>query len=304
MEQWTSLKLIEWTADFFAKKDVPNPRLDAEHLLAATLGCQRIDLYAQYNRPVQAKELAQYRSYVERRARREPLQYIMGDTEFYGLPIRLNADVLIPRPETELLVEEALKTSPPAPLLGKERVAAERRSGEVLDIGTGSGCIAIALAKNVPDVKIIATDTSLPALALARENAQLNGVGEQIEFVETDLFPGQDAAGGVLTFPLIVSNPPYIRSDELATLQIEVYEWEPKQALDGGADGLAVYRQIVSGLSDRLAAGGHFVGEIGSDQGSTIQALFSAQDWCEAVEVKADLAGQDRIVIARRKAMG
>ena len=293
MEHWTPIKLIEWTADFFAKKNVPNPRLDAEHLLAATLGCQRIDLYAQYNRPVQAKELAQYRSHVERRARREPLQYIMGDTEFYGLPIRLSSDVLIPRPETELLVEEAIKL-----------VGAPLAAPVILEIGTGSGCIAITLAKNMQDARLVATDISQPALALACENAQLNGVAEQIEFIEADLFPPDVGAPlAAPKFDMIVSNPPYIRSDELATLQTEVRDWEPQPALDGGADGLAVYRRIVSRLEGFLAAGGHFVGEIGNDQGTAVHKLFTTQEWCEEVEIKPDLAGQDRIVIARRKAM-
>ncbi len=283
-ESWTPLKLIEWTTQHFEKKGIPNPRLDAEWLLASCLQCERIELYTYYNKPVQAQELKQFRALVERRAQREPLQYIMGETEFYGLPIKTAPDVLIPRPETELLVEEALKTSP----------------GETLDIGTGSGCIAVALAKNLTDAAIVATDLNAAALELARENAKLNDVADRIEFAEADLFPGKGAASSAPTFSLIVSNPPYIPTPELDELQLEVRDWEPRTALDGGEAGLEVYRRIADGLAAVLADGGYFIGEIGNDQEAVIRDLFEAQKWCSSVVIKKDLAGHPRIVIAKR----
>ena len=176
---WTPLKLIQWTAEFFEKKGIPNPRLDAELLLAHVLRCKRIDLYTGHEKRIAEKDLAKYKDLIRRRAAREPLQYIIGETEFWGLKIKVTPDVLIPRPETELLVEEAI------PVMG-ERAGVR---GQILDIGTGSGCIAIALAKNLPGTKIVATDISKEALSLARENAELNGVVDRIEFVLADIAP-------------------------------------------------------------------------------------------------------------------
>jgi release factor glutamine methyltransferase len=289
---WTSLKLIQWTEAHFKKKGIPNPRLDAEYLLADCLDINRIDLYTQFNKPIQKTELACFRKSVERRAKREPLQYILGYTEFYGLPIKVTPDVLIPRPETELLVEEAIKVE------GQK----SKVESHILDIGTGSGCIAIALAKNLPDIKITATDRSAVALSIARENARLNNVVERIEFVEADLFPsGRGAASSAPTYSLIVSNPPYIKAAELDQLQEEVRDWEPRFALDGGTDGLDVYRRIACDIVAYLTPGGIFIGEIGHDQEGAIQELFREQAWCESVEVKKDLAGHPRIVIAKNR---
>jgi release factor glutamine methyltransferase len=301
METWTTLKLIEWTATHFKKKGIPSPRLDAEYLLASCIGCKRIDLYTQFNKPIQQAELDRFRKTVERRAKREPLQYILGDTEFYGLPIKVSSDVLIPRPETELLVEETISVG-----------AGLKSTPTILDIGTGSGCIAIALAKNIPEAQITATDQSATILSLARENAQLNNVADQIEFVEADLFPNSVGAGPrACPFNIIVSNPPYIPSVELDQLQEEVRDWEPRSALDGGADGLDIYRRIVTGLADYLVPDGFFIGEIGNDQEAAIRELFEGQArlangesrraWCESVEIKKDLAGHPRIVIAKRR---
>ena len=177
-EPWTSLKLIQWTAGHFEKKGIPNPRLDAELLLAHVLKCQRVDLYTGFEKSISEKHLAEFKSLIERRARREPLQYIIGETEFWGLKIKVTPDVLIPRPETELLVEEALKH------VGARfpRPGGETPPLQILEIGTGSGCIAVALAKHLPGAKIVATDISKEALTVAQENAEAHGVADRIEF--------------------------------------------------------------------------------------------------------------------------
>src|SRR5262245_43806761 len=220
-EPWTSLKLIQWTADFFQRKGIPNPRLDAELLLASVLKCKRIDLYTGFEKIVPEEKLAKFRLLIERRAKREPLQYILGETEFWGLAFKVTPDVLIPRPETELLVEEALKfvkSERSKVPLRSEREDHEKIDGEsegragsplaIMDIGTGSGCIAIALAKNLPEAKIVATDLSKEALEVAKENAQTHAVVDHIEFIASDIAPWLFFEAQEKKFDLIVSNPP------------------------------------------------------------------------------------------------
>ncbi|QQR79429.1 MAG: peptide chain release factor N(5)-glutamine methyltransferase [Deltaproteobacteria bacterium] len=202
MSDWTPLSLIQWTAGFFEKKGIPNPRLDAELLLSHVLKCKRIDLYMQFEKIISEQDRAHYKTLIERRATREPLQYIIGETEFWGLKIQVTPDVLIPRPETELLVEkivERLKAQG-SPLAGDRTVAdetqatasGERRALNILEIGTGSGCISIALAKNIPEAKIIATDISPKALNVARQNIQNHALDTQITLLESDLAPWDD----------------------------------------------------------------------------------------------------------------
>lgn len=293
MQAWTVLKLLEWTTEFFEKKGVPSPRLDAELLLSDCLGCQRLDLYTGHDKAVPLEDLDRFRPMVERRANREPLQYIMGYTEFYGHRIHVNPDVLIPRPETELLVEQVIE-------LGHDKDS-KGESWGLLELGVGSGCIAVALAKQLKKLSITATDQSAAALATAQANVNFHKLHEQIELFEADLFPQFLGEGAKFPYPVIISNPPYVPREQLAGLQPEVSQYEPHVALDGGEDGLAVYRRIAGGLEKWLAPGGTFLGEIGDDQEEAVAALFRAQDWCENVEVKTDLNQRPRIVIAKRR---
>ncbi len=245
----------------------------------------------------------------------------MEETEFYGLKIKVAPDVLIPRPETELLVEiilgnkdchsERSEESPEvrsfvanAPQDDKARPRGNRPKGitappaasTILEIGTGSGCIAIALAKHLPETQIDATERNAAALTVARENIAAHGLSEQIALHEADLFPPDQQQ-----YDLIVSNPPYIATAELETLQPEVRDWEPHSALDGGTDGLDIYRRIVEKLPDWLAPNGIFIGEIGSDQSETIQPFFEQARCFDSIEIKNDLAGLPRIVVAKRR---
>ena len=279
-ECWTVLKLLRWTADYFAGRGLDAPRLDAELLLAATLGLDRVGLYVNFERPLQADELAAYRERVRRRAGREPLAYILGQAEFWSLPLKVTPEVLIPRPETELLVEEALPR-----LSGRQ---------QVLDVGTGSGALAIALAHERQELLVTAIDVSPAALAVAADNARSNGVAERIRFAQHDL--------GLLPpgpFDLIVANPPYVPSGELAALMPEVRDFEPQLALDGGVDGLDAYRALARQAGVVLTAAGWLLVEVGSGQAPAVQELFAGAGLKE-IFVSRDLAGIERVVGGRR----
>ena len=279
-ESWTVLKLLRWTADYFAGRGIDNPRLDAELLLADTLGFDRVGLYLNFERPLLADELAAFREQVKRRANREPLAYILGMTEFWSLPLKVTPAVLIPRPDTELLVEQALPR-----LTGAARV---------LDVGTGSGALAIALAHERPECTVTAIDLSPAALAVAAENARSNGVAERIEFFRSDL-----AALPMGPFALVVANPPYIPGGELASLMPEVRDFEPHLALDGGADGLDAYRALARQADAVLAPGGWLLVEVGIDQAAAVMRLFAAAGLAE-IFTSRDLAGIERVVGARK----
>ena len=279
-EAWTVLRLLRWTADYFAGRGLDAPRLDAELLLAATLGLDRVGLYVNFERPLQADELAAYRERVRRRAGREPLAYILGQAEFWSLPLKVTPEVLIPRPETELLVEEALPR-----LSGRQ---------QVLDVGTGSGALAIALAHERQELSVTAIDVSPAALAVAADNARSNGVAERIHFAQHDLRqlpPGP--------FDLIVANPPYVPSGELATLMPEVRDFEPQLALDGGVDGLDAYRALARQAEVVLTAAGWLLVEVGSGQAPAVQELFAGAGLKEIL-IARDLAGIERVVGGRR----
>jgi release factor glutamine methyltransferase len=279
-EVWTVLKLLRWTADYFSGRSIDAPRLTAELLLADTLGLDRVGLYVNFERPLQADELAAFRARVKRRAAREPLAYILGHAEFWSLPLKVTPAVLIPRPDTELLVEAAL------PRLGA--------GSHILDIGTGSGALAIALAHECPQCRVTAIDVSPAALAVALENARMNRVAERIDLVQQDL--ARLPAG---PFDLIVANPPYIPSGELATLMPEVRDFEPSLALDGGPDGLAAYRAIAAQAGTALAVGGWLLAEVGAGQAAAVQALFAAAGLTDTF-VARDLAGIERVVGGRQ----
>ena len=276
-ELWTPLKLIAWTQDFFAKKAVDAPRLTAELLLARALSCDRVRLYLDFDKPLAEPELARYRELVRRRAEGEPTAYLLGTKEFFGRPFRVDARVLVPRPETELLVEVALAALP--------------AGGRALDLCTGSGCIAVSLALGRPGATVVATDVSEDALALARENA--DALGAVVDFATGDLWA---AVHGGPPFDVIASNPPYIPAKELAGLPREVRR-EPCIALDGGEDGLAVLRRIVAGAPARLAPGGTLCLEMHESHVETLPALCRAAGFARA-EARRDLAGLPRLTVA------
>ena len=280
-ERWTILKLLQWTADYFRDKGIESPRLDAELLLSATLEMDRVALYVNFERPLNADELTRYREKVRRRADREPLQYIVGETEFWSLPFTVNPSVLIPRADTEVLVEEALK----------------RIDGcsNVLDIGTGSGAIAVALAHDEPELLVTALDCSEDALKVARDNASRNGVAERITCLTGDL--GSLPPG---PFDMIVSNPPYIPSRDWEQLMPEVRDHEPRLALDGGDDGLEAYRRIAVQAVQVLSPGGWLLVEVGIGQAAVVNKLFRAAGLTD-VEQRDDYAGIPRVVMGQIK---
>ncbi len=299
----TVLEVIQKSAEFLARKDVESPRLQTELLLAHLLKLPRMKLYLNFDRTLSDAELDAVRALVRRRGQREPLQHIIGSTSFCGLEMAVNRNVLVPRPETELLAEagwEWLGKHPTSniqhPTSNPERAGSETGAPTALDFGTGSGCIAIALAVKCPAARIVALDASAHALVVAKENATRNGVSERIEFLHGNSLAAL-AAGS--RFDLIVSNPPYIPSAEIATLQAEVRDFDPHEALDGGADGLAFYRLLAEQAGACLRPGGKIMLEFGDGQAAAIRDLFAASGWVVEA-VRADYTQRDRILIARR----
>ncbi|APG27828.1 protein-(glutamine-N5) methyltransferase, release factor-specific [Syntrophotalea acetylenivorans] len=278
-EPWTVLKVLQWTAGYLQEQGIEGARLDAELLLTEVLQLDRVGLYVNYDRPLEATELAAYRQLVGRRARREPVAYILGRSEFWSLPLVVRPEVLIPRPDTEVLVEEAL-----------QRADSESR---ILDVGTGSGAIAIALAHELPGAQLVAIDLSDAALAVAKENARSNNVAERISFQQGDL---QSLPTG--PFELIVANPPYIPQGDLASLQPDVRDYEPHLALAGGSDGLDCYRILSAQSRQCLTAGGWMLLEVGVGQAQAVQQLLTQAGLVE-VFCRNDYAGVARVVGGR-----
>ena len=284
----TLLDYLKVTATFLAGKGIDGAKLDAELLLAEVLGMTRTQLYTSFERPLAAPEIDRYRELVRRRAAREPVAYIIGRREFWSLDFAVDRRVLVPRPETELLVETVL-----------EALKAFRESGSdklrVADIGTGSGAIAVAVAKEAGDVRVIATDRSEAALEVAPGNAERHGVADRIEFCAGEGCLPLEGRG---PFTVIASNPPYIRSEEMRTLAPEVGHWEPRPALDGGADGMDVTGSLVDEAFELLVPGGLLAIEVGT-QSVLARDRFVRRGY-ESVGVRRDLAGQDRVVTGRR----
>ncbi len=289
-ETWTILKLIRWTDERFRKEGLPTSRLDAEVLLAESLGMDRVGLYTHFDQPLQPEELARFKKLIQRRMAHEPLAYIIGKKEFWSLPFKVTPDVLIPRPETESLVGEALRV-----LADGER---SDRGWRILEIGTGSGAISIALAKEVPSASLVATDLSEKALALARENAFRNGFQGRIRFLHGDLF---DPLKEENPFDLILSNPPYIPRNHFPSLAPEVRDFEPRMALEGGKDGLAFFRRALPRMGRYLLPGGWFIAEIGAGQDTDIRKMAAANPDLEAFTFIPDLAGIKRVFKARKR---
>ena len=277
----TVLQVLQNTADFFARKGIESPRLNIEHLLADALGKRRIDLYLEFDRTLSEKELVPLRAKVQRRVDGEPLQYLLGSWDFFGRAFRTDERALIPRPETEILVEIALKVI---------RTQPSSRNG-LLDIGTGSGVLAITLALECPSLSVIGSDVSALALNLARENAAAKGLERRIEWVESDLL--QSVTG---PFDFLVANLPYIPTAELPKLAPEVRR-DPSVALDGGPDGLAVIRRLVQDAPKVLTGGAFVILEVGFDQADRVADLMRAQKFRD-ISVESDYQGVRRFVTA------
>ena len=281
---WTIMKILNWTKQYFEAKGVENPRLDAEVLLCAVLKCQRITLYVDFERPLSEEELATYREYVRRRGNFEPLAYILGERAFMRNTFKVNKATLVPRPETELLVESLVRI---APLL--------KREGDVkiLDIGTGSGAIIVSLLDYLPNAKGVGVDISVDALIVAKENSEKIGVTGRIGFVRSDVFSKLPLEK---KFDIIVSNPPYIPAGDIAGLDKDVQQ-EPRGALDGGADGLDFYRRITAEAMDHMAEEGVLAFEIGIGQAAAVQQLCLDAGFVKTA-VRKDYAGIERMVFA------
>lgn len=276
---WTILRVLTWTEQRFLERGLGTPRLDAQVLLAHVLQKDRVFLYTHFDQPLAPPELAAYRALIQRRLAGEPVAYLVGEKEFRSLELKVDARVLIPRPDTETLVDVALA------LAGDD--------GRVVDIGTGSGAIALALKHERPALDVLAVDRSADAAAVARQNAEKLGLA--IEVVEGDLLAPVADRG---PFALIVSNPPYIPSADIAALAVEVRK-EPLAALDGGRDGLDVVRRLIADAPSLLAPGGALALEIGAGQSTAVAALFAADGRYAAAEITKDLGGIERVVAAR-----
>ena len=277
----TVLESIKLSTDFLMNKGIESPRINAELLLAKILNCKRLDLYLSFDRPLKEDEIALYREFIRRRSKFEPLQYITGSVEFYGLEFKINPSVLIPRPETEILVETILNS------VDKESEI------NILDIGTGSGIIAISLAKFLPNANIVAIDSSPNALETAVENARANEVEKRINFILMDV-TGESKINNFL-FDLIISNPPYISSEEYKNLQPELRLFEPKGALTDDADGLRFYRIISVKAKSMLKNGGKIFFEMGQGQSQAVNNILLKEEF-ENIHIIKDYLNIDRVI--------
>jgi release factor glutamine methyltransferase len=280
-EPWTIRRVLAWSTDDLKKRGSTSPRLDAELLLCKVLGIDRVGLLIDADRPLGKIELGQYRELHQRRRAGEPVAYLLGVREFYGRPFLVDGRVLIPRPDTEHLVEVALARTRHLSL-----------SARVLDLCTGSGCVAVSLGRERPTTRVLAADVSPEALAVAAVNALRLGA-YNVAFVLSDLFAALRPGGD--RFDLVTANPPYIAEGEIPSLSVDIRGYEPHLALSGGADGLDFLRRIVSGAPAFLDAEGVLAVEIGSDQGRAVQELFAGEGYRD-VSVQRDYGGLDRVV--------
>ncbi len=285
-QPWTVARLLAWTKVFFERREIESARLCAEILLAHAMSCKRIELYTRHELAPAADVLDRFRASVREAADGKPIAYLTGTRDFFSLQFSVTPDVLIPRPETEVLVERTISLLKPR----------ERAGLKLLDIGTGSGCIAVALAKNLSDLKIYAVDLSEGALAVARKNATALGVAERIEFRSGDLLaPVSDVA----PFDVIVSNPPYIGEREAADLPRHVRDFEPHQALFAGEDGLAILRRIAGEALSAIKPGGHLLLEVAYNQAGAVSDILQSCGWIGAQVYKDELR-HDRVVHVRK----
>ena len=291
---WTIKRVLDWTCGYLERKGDEHPRLSAEWLLAAVTGLSRVELYVNFDKPLEAAELDEMHAAIERRAAGEPLQYVTGEMPFRHIVLRCERGVLIPRPETEVLVDAALE--------GVDAAAAGEKDVRVLEVGTGTGCVALSLASERPGTRVVATDLSERAIALATRNREALGLEETVDIVECDLASGVDSEL-MGTFSVLVSNPPYIPTRVLCEeVPPEVRDFEPELALDGGPDGLDVFRRLLDLAPVALAPGGMLAVELYEGSLDDAVALVSERDGWAAVEVREDLTHRPRVLVAKREA--
>jgi release factor glutamine methyltransferase len=286
-QEWTVGSLLEWTERFLTQKGVEFPRLDAQVLLAHALGCKRIDLYgARHGEPASEEVRQRYRELIRKRVEGCPVAYLVGRKEFFSLELEVGPDVLIPRPDSELAVTECL------------RLAKGMAAPRVLDIGTGSGNLAVAVAKHHKGARVTAVDLSPKALAVAERNAVKHGVADRVRFLGGDLFAPLPSGE---RFDFILSNPPYIPRDDISKLAPGVRDYEPHVALDGGPDGYAVLERLVAGARDWLEPGGYLIVEIGAPQEAEARRRIAAHAGYELAPTVYDYSRHPRVLVGRRK---
>jgi len=286
MEIWTISKTLDWTTEHFRKHNIEWPHLEAEILLAHALGRKRIELYTDHEKVLTEKELKTFKGHIQRRSQHEPIAYITNCQPFMSLDLYVDQNVLIPRPETEQLVEIAIDClkHPSSPI----------PHPTIADIGTGSGAIAVSLAKFIPGARVTGIDASEAAIKIAQKNAKTHKVDDRCKFIAGNMFdPLQEKAD------LIVSNPPYIPTDIINALDTDVKDWEPKSALDGGKDGLNYIRELIVSTPRHLTSGGYLLSEIGDEQGEKAKQTAESSGNYSRVEILKDLNQKDRILKAR-----
>jgi release factor glutamine methyltransferase len=288
--EWTVLRVLQWAAGYLKGRGVESPRAAAEILLAHVLGTERVQLYVRHDQPLVPAELTAFKEAIRRRLRHEPVAYIVGRKGFWTLDLKVTPEVLIPRPETELLVEQALALLKAHPA---------DRPARVLELGVGSGAVLVTLAREAAvRHRFFGCDVAPGAVAVAQANAVSAGVSDRVHLWAADWFAGLNAG---CEFDLIVSNPPYVRSAEIGTLQQEITGHEPRLALDGGPDGLRSYRPILAEAHRYLAPGGSLLLEIGSDQRAAVGRLAEGSGCYTGFECRRDYAGLDRLVVLHKK---
>ncbi len=290
-DPWTVKRLLEWTAGFFDTRGLDSPRLSAELLLAHVLNYPRIRLYTDFERPVMEPELGRFRELVKRASRHEPIAYLTGRAHFFNLELEVGPGVLIPRPETETLVENVLQFV---------RHQSGFESPRVLDLCTGSGCIAAAIATNLKNATVVATDISDAAITIAGRNFQRLGLAERITLLQGDLYDALHHLVDPQPFDLILANPPYIASAVIPTLDANVRDYEPMSALDGGPDGLDPHRRILAGAAERLTPHGRVFLEIAYDQGELAMQIGAEAPGLAEPKLLKDLGGRDRVLMLRK----
>jgi len=292
--EWTIIKLLKWTTSYFESHDIEGPRIEAEILLAHALQLQRIDLYVQYDRPLSGNELSQFKDLIKRRIHREPVAYILGSKEFWSMDFMVTKDVLIPRPDTEFLVEAAINLLPQ--YSGSPPISAPRR---ILELGTGSGAVVLALASMRPCHLFFASDRTIAAVMVARQNAKHHGFEGNVSFICADWFGSFKDKMPV--FDMIVSNPPYVPSRVIEKLQPEIVRYEPISAIDGSEDGLFCLRHIINNAHLYLQQKGHLLLELGHDQRNDVQNIVDQCAKYENVVFIKDYSGYDRVVQMRKR---
>ena len=289
MDKWTIQKLLNWTSEYLTNKGVDSPRLSAELLLSHALGLKRIELYTQFDQQVPQQQLDKLHDLVKRAGLHEPVAYLTGKTEFYSLELDITADCMIPRSETELLVQRAI-----------EFLRTRTGIQYICDLCTGSGCITVAIAKNFPDARVIATDISAAALEVAARNVEKHRLTEHVRLLCGDLFEPIIQQLDVSQFDLIVCNPPYVSTTEYEKLEKNVKDYEPVSALLAGTDGMDVYRRIINKVDKFLKPGAVLMLEIGYAQGPAVKELLEQTGAFAKITIEKDYHNNDRITIASK----